>query len=427
MTLIAIVMFAFSSCESYFGDTNLDPNNPTEVPASVLLPSIEGRLAYLIGGDASRYTSIFTQHVDGVSRQFAVIQDYGIQPSDVNTMWGPNIYAGILQDIKKMQSFSGEDPIYMGISKCLEAYTILMTTDMFGDVPYSAAFAGVDNLEPAFDSQESIYAAVQTLLDNAINDFTATTGLQPGSDDLMYGGDADMWTKFAYTLKARAYLHLGEVSSANYSSALTALSNGFGSSADDAKVPFGTAATEWSPWYQYNTDRNDIALGATYEAWLDSLNDPRMASYGAPLQSAHPYFTPDLAQPLLTFTESKFIEAECRMQTEGATAATHQAFLDGINSSFADLAITDPTYTANPNVNPGASALTMTEIMVQKYLAMFTDPEVFNDWRRTGLPVLTPTVGTEVPVRLPYPEDEINYNSNCPATTTIYDKVWWDQ
>ena len=51
MTLIAIVMFAFSSCESYFGDTNLDPNNPTEVPASVLLPSIEGRLAYLIGGD----------------------------------------------------------------------------------------------------------------------------------------------------------------------------------------------------------------------------------------------------------------------------------------------------------------------------------------------------------------------------------------
>jgi hypothetical protein len=427
LILVAICMFAFSSCDQYFGDTNLDPNNPTKVPSAVLLPSIQVRLAYLIGGDASRYTSIYTQHVDGVSRQFTVIQSYGIQPSDVNTMWGPNIYAGILQDINKLKSLSDSDPLYVGIGKCLEAYTMMITTDLFGDVPYSEALQGLENLSPAFDSQESIYTAIQNLLDEAINDLSQTTGLAPGSDDVIYGGDVSLWTKFAYTLKARGYLHIGLVSNANYNNALNALSNGFTSSADDAYLQFGDAATENAPWYQYNNDRNDIAVGATYVQYLDTLSDPRKAYYGATLEAGHPYFVPNQAHPILTYTEVKFIEAECRMQTEGATAATHQAFLDGIQSSFDHLGITNTTYTQNPEVNPGASALTMDEIMLQKYLALFTDPEVFNDWRRTGIPALTPNTGSEVPVRLPYPEDEINYNSNCPATTTIYNKVWWDQ
>ena len=68
----------------------------------------------------------------------------------------------------------------------------------------------------------------------------------------------------------------------------------------------------------------------------------------------------------------------------------------------------------------------MTEIMTQKYIAMFTDPEVYNDWRRTGIPSLTPNTGSAVPTRFAYPDNEIRYNPNAPLGVTQFDKVWWD-
>ena len=427
ITLILIVI-GFSSCEQYFGDVNVDPDSPSSVTPPVLLPSAQVRLAYLAGGEASRYASIFTQHVDGVSRQFSVIQDYGIQPTDVNGMWGQAIYSGILQDLKQLQQIASENPHYTGISQVLEAYTIMVATDFFGDIPYSQALQGADNLQPAFDSQESIYTDIQTLLDESIVNFAATnSGIVPGSDDLIYGGDITLWTKFAYTLKARAHLHLGLIDGSNYTKALTALTNGFTSSADNANLQFGTATTANAPWFQYNNDRNDIAVGANYVSLMNSLNDTvRARVLGAPLGVPHPLFVPDQSQALLTYTETKFIEAECRMQTN--TSGAHQAYLDGIQSSFADLGLSADyaAYVAQNAVDPGATQLTMTEIMTQKYIAMYTDFEVFNDWRRTGIPSLTPNSGTQIPVRLPYPNDEINYNQNCPTGVTLFDKVWWD-
>ena len=295
-----------------------------------------------------------TQHIDGVSRQFAVIQDYGMTGTDVNTMWG-NIYAGLLQDIRELQGLTPDDTYYLGIAQALEAYAVLMTTDLFGDIPYSQALQGAENLQPTFDSQESIYSAVQTLLDNAIANFaTNGGGLLPGSDDLIYGGDAAMWTKFCHTLKARAYLHLGGVNASNYASALSSLANGLSSSADDAQVPFGTNANENSPWYQYNEQRTDCEVGDSYVALLDS-NDARASILGASLTTAHPLFTSDHPQTLLSYTEVKFIEAECRMQTQGATAATNTAYLDAIYGSFAGLGLDSAaynTYVAQASVNP---------------------------------------------------------------------------
>jgi hypothetical protein len=66
--------------------------------------------------------------------------------------------------------------------------------------------------------------------------------------------------------------------------------------------------------------------------------------------------------------------------------------------------------------------------MTQKYIAMFLDPEAFADWRRTGIPSLTPNTGSQIPRRLPYPETEVLYNQNCPkpSVINIFTRVWWD-
>ena len=66
--------------------------------------------------------------------------------------------------------------------------------------------------------------------------------------------------------------------------------------------------------------------------------------------------------------------------------------------------------------------------MTQKYIALYADPEVFNDWRRTGIPELDPNTGSQIPRRLPYAEQTILLNDNTPspADLTIFSRVWWD-
>lgn len=433
--MLLIGGMSLTSCESYFGDINVDPDNPTTVTPNVLLPQIQVRLAYVIWGDASRYVGIYNQHFDGIGRQFAVIQNYGIVPADVDAMWGQNLYSSVLMDNRQLLAIAQEGGYghYVGISKAIEAYTIMMMTDLFGDMPYSEAFQGTELIQPAFDSQESIYNAIFALITAAKADLAgADGGFAPGSSDLIYGGDVAMWTKFLNTLEARGKLHLAKRNGASaYTDALAALANGFDSAADDARIQFGAGATEAAPWYQYIEQRDDIETSTRFRTRLQALNDPRETTYGADLDLPHPIFVAAQSVSLLDFTEASFMKAECALES-GDAATAHQAYLDGISASFdetgqsADYA----AYVGQAMVDPGSGNVTLEQIMTQKHIALFGNYEVFSDWRRTGFPDLTatPNTGTEVPRRLPYAQTEILSNENAPsaADVTIYSKVWWD-
>ena len=170
-------------------------------------------------------------------------------------------------------------------------------------------------------------------------------------------------------------------------------------------------------------------VGARYVKILKGLKDPRLEFYGADLNEDHPIFTPTQAVPLLTFTEQKFIEAECKLKIATPDpAGAKVAMLAGIKASFAEAGVADADYApyiAQLTVNPVVT--TLNEVMIQKYLALFTDPEVFNDWRRTGIPALTPNLGSFVPRRFLYPQSELDLNTNAPKATKLSDRVGWDK
>ena len=428
--ILLVATTGLNSCENYFDDVNVNPNEPFEVTEKVLLPTIQVALAYVYAGDLSRLTSVYSQHVDGSTREFERIQEYEIFPSDLNTLW-ENVYNFILPDIIELEKVStaNQSVQFAGIAKVLKAYALLVLASHFNDVPYSQAAQGTAQLQPDYDSQQSIYNEIQNLLTNAQTNFDSPPAvIVPGNEDLIFRGNIDRWVRFKNALAARAYLHLADMNSANYQTALNQLAmGGLTSLADNSKVEFFTTSGESNPWYQYNEQRQDIMVGDSYVALLQSLNDPREAWYGVTLNQNHPYFTRNRPVLLFSYTEQKFIEAECRMRTEGATAATHQAYLDAVAASFDHLGLSADyaAYVGQAAVDPGQANMTMNEIMTQKYIAMFTDPEVFADWRRTGIPSLTPNTGVEIPRRLPYPQNEIDLNPNTP-NVTIFESVWWD-
>ena len=435
-----IVLFAigFASCEDYFGeDSNADPDNPITVSPNVILPQVQLRLAYTYWGDFSRYVGVYTRHVDGVSRQFAVIGQYGITSNDVDNAWA-NVYTGTLNANRLLLNTARDNGYnhYAGIALALESYTMMVASDLWGDMAYSDAFkfnekGGV--YQPTFDSQEQIYNQIFANLEEARTLLAGDAGGNPpGAADVIYGGNAAQWIKFCNVLEARGKLHLAEVNSSSYAEALAALNRGgFESSADDAGVEFGTGATENAPWYQYIQQRDDMEVGSYYVDLLTQYNDPRIATYGATHDLPHPIFTPDQTVKLLSYTEQEFIRAEAALQT-GDNNAAYEAYLNGIESSFAEAGVADEyeAYIAQSSVGVGAGSLTLENIITHKYLALLASPEVFSDWRRTNLPAIPPVTGTEIPRRLPYAQTELFSNPDnvpSPAEVDIYTPVWWDR
>jgi len=428
-------MVVLTGCEDYFGeDANVDPDNPTSATVNVLLPQIQGRLSYVYGGDFTRYLGINTQQVDGIGRQFAVIGQYGIQPNDVDAAWR-NTYAGSINSNQVMKNLSIESGAthYQGAALVLEAFAMMNATDFWGDIPYSDAFKFGENggvYAPGIDSQQAIYETIFANLATAKTLFAGDDGGVPmGADDLIYGGDAAKWGQFASALMARGRLHLSNVESGSYDAVLTALAGGFTSSADQANFTYGTAATENAPWFQYIEDRDDCEVGAFYLSLMESLNDPRAATYGAEHNDAHPIFITNQVVPYISYSEQEFIRAEALMGTNSADDA-FDAFSRAVQASMVEAQTgLDSTAIAGYITDTYGSSITMEDIMIQKYISMNTSPEAFNDWRRTGIPELTPITGSAIPRRLPYSEAEqfANPNIPTPGQITIFDRVWWDQ
>lgn len=138
---------------------------------------------------------------------------------------------------------------YTAVADILIAINLGIATDSWDNIPYSQATLAEENLFPAFDTQESIYTEIFSLLDGAIASLQATdnSGFDLGRDDLIYGGDMDKWLRAAYTVKARYQLHLVGKGNTSANDVLITIANGFSSNDDDFQMYFDDKNI--NPWY----------------------------------------------------------------------------------------------------------------------------------------------------------------------------------
>lgn len=426
-------LFLVFSCEPFLEGTNENPNDPVSVSPSALLSPAELTLAYEYHANFSRWSGIFVQHVEGVARQQAGFNSYNFAGSNFSTDWS-NLYVDVLQNLNIMIDNSTESNYrhYVGAGQALKAFTLMLMTDYWNSIPYTEAFGGVEVLQPAFDSQASIYDEVHSLLSAARSNFAGSDGGLALEGDVMYGGDVAAWIKATHAIDARAYLHQSLLSGSNYTAALNSIAQSFTSSADNMTFKFGSAATTAAPWYQFNRDRGDIGFNSTFGDALAAVSDPRLDIYDGDGSSlfgdvldTHEYFVIDQDVEFITYTELQFAKAEALIATGGSQADIREAYLAGIESSFATLGLEAEyaAYIGQAAVAP--ATITLQEVMTQKWFALYANPESFSDWRRTGIPVLEPNNGVAIPTRWLYPQTEIELNTNTP-NATLTDNVDWD-
>lgn len=447
--MIALVTF-ISSCEWIDPELNVDPDAPGDVSMALLIPGIQQTMGFnLIGNNSVRTTNMWMQLYDGVSRQSHTEGKYTLTGADINNYWG-NIYTEILINAKILAEKAVEagSPHNEGLSKVMTAYTLSIASDLWGDIPYSEALQGTENvLQAKFDTQQEIYNTIMGLLDEGIANLGSTEDPVGIEGDVIYGGDADAWVNAARAIKARAELQLSKKNgAAAYNNALT-LVDAFASSADDMEVPWETANT--NPMYQFMLDRGDVRMSQTFLDELDATSDPRIPFYFAvnedgEIVGSDPGSENEAASPpgdylagattstkLLTFAELKFIEAEAALQTgDGDRAAT--AYKAAVAASIAKVTGDANQDWLDANIETeSAGSITLEKIMMQKRHALVGQVQPFSDWRRTGIPTLDLVLGatkTEVPRRYPYSQDESIYNAdNIPPVGSIIVPVWWDE
>ena len=434
--MFVLVSFFALSCDNFIGDgINENPDKPLEVPIGAQMPNIEINLADFYGGAFPRFNSMLVQQVEGVNRQWTSFNQYtGLTPNRFDAAW-QNIYENILNEIKLARISANAEGLnhYLGVLDVIEAFTLMTATDVWDNMPYENALNGLEAVNPTYNTQDEIYKFIHQKLDEAIPLLAGPSGpVIPGGDDVFYGGDVGAWTKAAHAIKARALMKADDYAGAAAQAAMS-----FGSAADNLAFQYPDASHA-GQWYRFDRDRTgDIEFHPNMRALMNGLNDTmRLKQIDQIFDTDHTYLVADFNQELITYREMQFIMAEADVRA-GGTQAGHDAYLEGIRASFErlglwsedDSAIYDD-YVAQPEVDPGVGNLTLEMVMIQKYIAMFLQPENYCDWRRTNIPELTPVSGSAIPVRWHYSSDEYLFNSNSPAETDVNiftDNVGWDK
>jgi len=110
-TYLFFILMAASSCKkSFYTDANINPNapSPNSIVPSVLLPSVEGALAYMQGGDLSRFSALSLQQVKGNARQAQAFYQYTYTLQDFDAAWAEGAALSTEEAIVSAQRGHGE-------------------------------------------------------------------------------------------------------------------------------------------------------------------------------------------------------------------------------------------------------------------------------------------------------------------------------
>jgi len=486
---IAIVLLSVTSCEKYL-DVNTNPNSPISAPIALVLTNVTVNVGFTGGSDMHRFTSLIMQQFDGQnapgtqSREYA---RYQIQPTDVTGLYS-RMFAVQLQDIEYILKNSEGSPHYSGISKILKAYIYSQAVDIWGDLPYTEAFKFPEISQPKLDKAEAIYTAIIALTNEGITEIKATTSLfSPNSNETIFNGDRVKWEKFANTMKLRLFLRYSAKDATFAKTQIDALiaSNApfMGAISDNFQMTFVDATASQNPIHQFENTRSDQFFPNKF--FVDLLNvksDPRRPSYftefpfgsglykGSNSLDAQSFaysrmntflrgtlktpLVPDAsgrvpANPanntaytgaapirLLTFAEYNFIRAEHALRYGAGALAAQPFYQAGIRASMTMAGVTTANQDTYVLANGLLDGLTLeanvAKIITEKYIANYgVALEPWNDWRRTGYPVLTPVsstiaAATAIPRSLFYPESEVASNPNFKQKPNQLTRIFWD-
>lgn len=468
----SIAFLGLTACtEDTLDNINKDNQHPSPntVPAYLQLSDAIMATGFsTVSGDYAFYLASLNEQEIGVGNNQLMKAELRnssewASSATFNNVWN-STYSN-LQNIRQMISKITEEVPgnigqydLLGMAQVLEALNFGVLTDMHGDIPYSEALKGQDNLQPKLDAQKDVYTGILGTLDDAIANFEKGESLNSaGKQDIAFGGDVNQWTATAYALKARYLLHKlavePSVLSQVESNAEKAVELGF----KGFTIEGFNGQTSDNPWSAFVWSRSYTASSLTVSKLMEATEDPRFIYYTYETDEAYNPGDEEIAkvadgslafpewydlgsQPIHLFSKSElyFILAEVQLRL-GKDATV--AFQTAIEASVSEIL---GWFDDDASASEYAKSLgtpNLKTLFEQKYVAQCVDEQVetYNDLRRLkamGENYVELTNPNNVqsginryPERLPYGNSGVIGNPNVKAAygdgTYIYSKKTW--
>jgi hypothetical protein len=493
-----IALSMATACDDGFEKVNTNPNVPTAVTPNLLLSGVIRNTINDQVNEAWSIGNIVIQHTAKI--QFVNEDRYlwGERSGVWNSVFS-NL-RNVQNIITAAETANPVQNNYLGIALILKSWMFSVVSDTYGDAPYTDATKGKlsGNYTPKYDTQEAIYNGILADLKKA-NEILGTSS-ETVTGDLIYNGNITQWRKLANSLRLRYLMRISNKRDvkADMQSILTNVTQNpvFESNTDNAALIYQAAAPNQWPLYTSRVGSFDeYRLSKTLSDYLTSIGDPRLNVFGRPTEASVAAGTPKVegipngledtqalsynggpqgvsrigltfaclvcnsSAPvanasrglLMTYSELQFILAEARERDLVTSGVAETYYLNGINSNFDYYRTIVPTsYGINLTLPSnyltqvgvaytGTKAEKLNLIARQKWVALFFNGlEAWADWRRSGLPVLTPGAGNLnnnlIPVRYIYPQAEQSLNAKNRSEAVarqgediINTKVWWDK
>jgi hypothetical protein len=450
ISTVFLLIFTMSGCADFL-DVNESPNSPEDVPLNTLLPSALVSAGFANANELNRFGSTVSDYLYGATGGPAAYDIYDINGGSFGNQWTNEIWNGGLIQCKQIIEKGTETGAsnYVGVAKIVQAYMWSMTTDIWGDIPYSQALKGDEGItRPELDSQEDIYkgnaskgiTGLFDLVREGLASLDQPSTLPMGADDVVYGGSVANWKKAGNTLMLRMAITISAKDPAFATGVINEVitKNDFiSTNAQNFSVKFGTAVGSQSPIYSYmyvTTFQNEMIASTRYLNLLQNGtpapgdDDPRLPLFLKKGSATTNYVTFENgfrgtlpatntftkwndavtgvggAGPIRLVTNAgrAFMLAEAVLKL-GVTVPGQTAqslYYEGIKASLAEAGVA----AADQNAYAGATLAAATpiatlsgsvndmhnQIITQKYIAMTGNGlEAWNDIRRTGFPLHT--------------------------------------
>lgn len=438
--IAGMAALTLTACDTVdFGDINNDPNNPSNPSSGSLLTNgLRNFGPYVSSTTPMLYVQYLSngQYPDE-SRYITMNFSYDA------------IYTGVLTDLQavvnlNMESDATSAPNNIAAAKLGQAYFFQLAADRWGYVPFSQSLQGLDNVTPAFDSQEDVYRGVIAMIDDALG--MIDTSVSGAEGDILFNGDMDRWIQFGNTLKANAAMRMAKRDGDMGGFARTAFNQAIGNAimddADNIYYTFLSDDNNDNPWQdRFETRKDYIASDRVIDFLVGSgtstaPEDPRTSKFfdpvvgstefiGAPYGEdnsnvdAFSFITENIiydgTAPGIIFTaaQMQFAKAEA-IERGWMTGDAEAAWKMGIQESMDQWGVdaADATAFIDAQVYAG-----MQSIAEQKWVAMYMQGyESWSEFRRIGGPasiVIDPADvyngATGIPQRMAY-------GTNTPAS-----------
>ncbi len=425
IVILLLSIFTLSSCGDYL-DINADPYLPQQGPPHLYIPQILYAMAEGPMADA-RFIGYYTQNWHLNTPNFNY--DFHGSPKQILTTLGLNSnqtwrnhYWSIGSNLNQVELQAKQRGLakYVGISKAIRAWSWLTATSQFGEMPFDEAW---DNTKTKFkyNTQEQIFVGIEKLTDEAIAELSNPQGTEDTalpSGDLLYGGDAQKWIRFAYAVKARLAHRYSNKSNYNPAKVIEMADKAFANNTDNATIKFSSLATDISDRFSYmGITRANFNNARASKMIVELMNgthfggniDPRIdliltkspdgqfrgveVGKGIPATVTTAMAYPQLygkyifqntaPYPLMTYAEMQFIKAEAAFKQNNRELA-RTSLINGIKAHGEQTGATVANMDAFiAKAIPAAAQLELKHIMSQKYIALYGNThETWVDLRR---------------------------------------------